>query len=620
MTQTTNVLASDLRDKDQVVPTQPTPGAPGLGDSLYPNFGNGGYDVKRYNINLNVSDVSTSALTGLVNIRATATQSLSSFNLDFIGFEIASITVNGKAATFTRDGQELTITPAEPLLVGERFRVRVKYKGSPEPITSVAIPVPTGWVNFGDGSFVLSEPDGAANYYPVNDHPLDKATYKFRVTVPNPFEVAANGILKNAIARGNKTTYIWQARDPMASYLTTVNISDFNVTTSTSPDGIPIRNYFAVGIPDALLEPFDLQPEMLSFFSDIFGPYPFEVYGAVVMNTETGTALEPQTMSIFGIDQLGRASTEETIAHEVAHQWLGNSVSLVDWSDIWLNESFATYAQGLWIEYTRGAAALDEWIAGEYDFVATFLDQLVPPGEPPADDLFNPGVYDWGALGLHALRLEIGDEDFFELLKTYYNRFKGGNVTHDDLIAVAEEVSAEELDPFFERWFYSETLPAIPELGLFNDSLIGETSIDLSDFTGQTVTLSVGVTETTTGLNNKGGFYVVDNPEGIVVDPLTGIRLAPGDPGYAKAALQQSVQLLDSGDLTVDLPGGAYYVPYLLANGNLRNFYTPFAGSNRDGLDHVEFSAGVYGFEDRLGLGDRDFNDFAVQVTITSIL
>ncbi|MBD2104944.1 M1 family aminopeptidase [Leptolyngbya sp. FACHB-261] len=456
----------------------PSAGAAGVGDSLYPGFGNGGYDVQNYTVDLNVSDVDTSTLTGITTIEAEATQGLTSFNLDLIGFSVDSITVNGKPATYSRDGQELTITPAETLAEGEAFTVKVNYNGSPEQITSVAIPVLTGWVIFDGGSFVLSEPDGAANYYPVNDHPLDKASYTFRVTVPEPFEVAANGVLEQTIDNGNTTTYIFEARDPMASYLTTVNISQFDLDTDGTANGIPIRNYFAEGIAPDLLKPFDLQPEMLTYFSELFGPYPFDVYGSVVMNTDTGAALETQTLSIFGTGQLGRnpaflggfaSSTEEVVAHELAHQWFGNSVSLADWSDIWLNESFATYSQGLWIENTQGRDALDEWVVNKYNTVVDAKAELVAPGLPPADDLFNSGVYDWGALALHALRLEVGDTDFFDTLQTYYERYRNGNVTSEDFFGVAEEVSGQELSAFFQDWIYSGEIPPIAQLGLSSD-------------------------------------------------------------------------------------------------------------------------------------------------------
>ena len=444
-------------------------GAPGIGDSLYPNFGNGGYDVQHYTLDLTVHDVGTSDLDGSTTVEARATQNLGSFNLDFIGFEITDIMVNGQPADFRRSEQELTITPSGPLADNESFTVEVHYQGSPLDRNSVALPIQTGWVTFDGGSFVLSEPDGAATFYPVNDHPLDKASYTFRVTVPEPFEVAANGILTETIDNGRTTTFLFEARDPMASYLATVNIDEFDLETSQAKNGIPVRNYYSTGLPEDIRKPFERQDEMLVYYSEIFGPYPFEVYGALVMDTDFGAALETQTLSIFGMDMIDTEhveGTEQVVAHEMAHQWFGDSVSLADWRDIWLNEGFATYAQGLWTEHTRGREALDEWIKDVYTFVGENHQHMPPPGEPPADELFNVSVYYWGALCLHALRLEVGDEVFFEILKTYHEQYKGSNATTADFIAVAEEVSGKELSAFFDSWLYSENLAPLPALGL----------------------------------------------------------------------------------------------------------------------------------------------------------
>lgn len=454
---------------EEAVGEEPQAGLPGLGDSYYPGFGNGGYDVIRYTLDITVNDVSTSDLTATTSIEAIATQDLLSFNLDFIGFKIDSITVNNVTADYSRKGQELTVTPLKPLTQGQQFQTVVAYRGSPEEMESVALPVQTGWVIADDRSFVLSEPDGSASFYPVNDHPLDKAAYIFRVTVPEPFEVAANGVLTEMLDHGGTTTFTFELRDPMASYLATINIDEFEVEEMESEGGIPIRNYYSSDLPKEVRKPFARQGEMLDYFSEVYGQYPFEVYGSLVMNTEFGAALENQTLSIYGIDMIDYddvEGTELTVAHELAHQWFGDSVSVADWSDIWLNEGFATYSEGLWLEHLYGSEGMDDFVRFIYADVADNPGYYVSPGDPSADDLFNSGVYLWGGLTLHALRLEVGDEAFFEILKTYFAMYKNSNVTTDDFIAVAEKVSDEELDEFFDLWLYSEKIPPIPALGL----------------------------------------------------------------------------------------------------------------------------------------------------------
>lgn len=446
-------------------PAEPLTGASGMGDSLYPNFGNGGYDAQTYTLNITVKNVASSELEAVTTMEAFATQDLSRFNLDFAGFEITSLMVNDEAAEYKRKGQELTVIPAQNISNGQTFTVTVAYKGIPSAMVSKALPFPTGWIIYDNGIFVLSEPDGSASFYPVNDHPLDKATYTIIVSVPEPFEVAANGMLQSETHNGNMTTYTFTIRDPMASYLTTININDFNVETMTSKGGVLIRNYYAASLPDNINKLFARQGEMIDYFSGLFGPYPFEVYGALVMDTEFGAALENQTMSIFGIDMIDLSdieSTEDVVAHELVHQWFGDSVSVADWSDIWLNEGFASYGEGLWIEYQYGREGLDQWASYTYKEVSDYPEYYPPPGDPAANDLFNGGVYLRGGLTLHALRLTVGDDAFFNILRSYQDRYKYGNATTEDFIAVAEEVSGQNLDSFFEDWLYNDTLPPLP--------------------------------------------------------------------------------------------------------------------------------------------------------------
>jgi aminopeptidase N len=436
-----------------------------MGDPYYPGLGNSGYDVLHYRIALDV-DVETNTVAGTTTIAARATQALSTFNLDFQGPAPVDVTVDGAASRTEANGGELTITPETPIQSGTVFSTTIAYKGTPASVRSPAVPTLQGWTRYENGIFVASEPAGASGWFPANDHPRDKAAFTFRITVDKPWVVAANGLLRETIDEGAERTFVWETTRPMASYLATVNIGDFVVTEERGPGGLPIRNYFSRAVADEATRVFAPTTAMIDYFDDIFGPYPFEAYGVVVADRELGFALETQTLSLFGRD-LATADPERVehiVAHELAHQWFGNSVSVETWQDIWLNEGFASLAEWLWQEHSDGRAAAEASIRGAYRFFANRA--LPPPGRPPRDDLFNQGVYGRGGLTLAALRLHIGDEHFFQTLRTYADRFRYGNATTADFVAVAEEISGAQLDAFFQGWLYETELPAIPALDL----------------------------------------------------------------------------------------------------------------------------------------------------------
>lgn len=454
-----------------VLAQEPEPGAPGAGDTYYPLLGNGGYDVLHYTIDL-TADVDANEIDAVVTIDAEATQALSSFNLDFSGFDITALTVDGDEAAFLRDGRELTVRPDAPLEEGDSFEVVVTYDGVPgETIDGGAPAYALGWTAYPGGVFVASEPSGAANWYPSNDHPLDKATYTFRITVDEAYTVAANGLLEDTIEDGDSVTYVWESEHPMATYLATVNIADFVRQDVEGPDGLPIRNYFPRALAERGADVFARQGEMIDFFSGVYGPYPFEAYGAVVANIELGFALETQTMSLFGRDILSPfsfgARAEEVIAHELAHQWFGDSVTPARWQDIWLNEGFATYSEALWIEHAYGTAQFENYMRNMYAaFAQSSGSPMSMPGLPPPDNLFNRSVYLRGAWVLHALRLEVGDDVFFDIVRTYYDAYKYGNATTQNFVNVANEVSGQDLQQLFNVWLYQPRVPAVPEMGL----------------------------------------------------------------------------------------------------------------------------------------------------------
>lgn len=463
----------------------PIPGAPDAGDSLYPGLGNGGFDVQDYALDLTI-DPGAQTISGEATIQAIATQNLGAFNLDFIGFDIMRVLVNGLPATFTRAGRELTITPLTPTPEGAPFTVEVQYSGTPEPIRDPSLGARIGFNFTPTGAYVASEPDGAATWYPVSDHPSDKATYTFTLTVPEGRTAVANGILLDVTTENGLSTFTWRMDQPMASYLAMASVGDYTIVEADPAGSLPVRNVFPTRYVEAGETVFADQDEMLVFFGDTFGPYPFDAYGALVIPQALGFALETQSMSLFGLPALmeglaGGSQSEEVIAHEMAHSWFGDAISPADWSDIWLNEGFATYASWLWFEHTRGPEVLDRIVRENYGQFSgqAFTDsgytvaearrivsRFGAPGDPPADDLFNMGVYFRGALLLHALRLGLGDDVFFEVLRTYVERHAYQSVTTAEFIAIAEEVSGRNLTAFFNGWLYDPIIPPIKAMGL----------------------------------------------------------------------------------------------------------------------------------------------------------
>ena len=643
-------------------------GAPGIGDPYFPLDGNGGYDVKHYGLDLDY-EPATDLLSGVATIRARATQNLSRFNLDLFGLTVRAVYVDGRRARWSRDAGELTIVPRHKLHKRERFTTVVVYDGVPEPIGDEQIGL-SGFIHTDDGTVVAGQPDAAATWHPANDHPADKASYTFRITVPKGLEAVANGELEGIRTRRGHTTWTWDADEPMAPYLTTATIGEFDLSayrrdgirywdaidpdllvppaprtgqqfaisqkaeqtykrlsrtvsvpaaggelsfwvtrnteanwdfffveahpvgsddwttlrdlnghnsddtgfvcpywlglhpflahyqtdngdgtcspsgstgdwwaasgasdgyeqwrvdlspyagsqvevslsyasddlfqlpgvvvddiagpggagsTSFEADGdtmdgwtvpgppagsIPNENDWIVGTsadtPPTIGEIAEgslaRQPEIIAFLSDIFGPYPFSAAGGIVDDTDAiGFALETQTRPVYSKAFFhSPESGDAVVVHELAHQWAGDSLALERWQHIWLNEGFATYMEWLWSEH-EGFATAQEIFDFQASRPADDPFWTVVIGDPGPELVLDGAVYDRGGMTLHALRLEVGDEDFFRILRRWAQSLAGGNVTTPQFIRLAERISGEQLDAFFETWLFT---PAKPE-------------------------------------------------------------------------------------------------------------------------------------------------------------
>jgi Peptidase family M1 domain/Peptidase M1 N-terminal domain/Immune inhibitor A-like, MAM domain len=648
------------------------PGAAGAGDPYFPLDGNGGYDTRHYLLDVKY-DPDTDVLEGRVTIKARATQDLSSFNLDLVGLTVRSVRVDGRWAAWTRDEHELTITPKKGIRNGRRFVVEIRYDGIPEPVDEFG--GGSGFIATDDGALVAGQPHVAATWYPVNDHPSDKASYTFEITVPQGLEAVANGELEKRWTKQGWTTWLWDAKVPMASYLTTATIGEFAInaykkkgirfwdavdpdlyeppaaprtgsqfaisqraepsykrlqrtiavpaggadmtfwvtrdtetnwdflfveahtagqddwttlpdvnghtsgdtgfvcpfwfdlhpflehyqtaeadgscspsgttgewnavsgrsegyeqwrvdlsayagknvvvsisyasddffqyqgvfvddivvsagagTTSFENDGNtmdgwtvpgppagspPNDNDWIVGTAADTPTPvgvqidasFAMQPEILDFLASRFGKYPFSASGGIVDDYPSlGFALENQTRPIYAIGFFfDPRLAVDVVVHELAHQWYGDSVAVAAWQHIWLNEGFATYAEWLWNE-DIGNETAQESFEFFYDVVHPADDPWweLAIGDPGVDHLFDDQVYTRGAMTLHALRLTVGDRDFFRILRRWAHKKEGGNGTTDEFIALAERVSGEDLGDLFDAWLFTPARPDLP--------------------------------------------------------------------------------------------------------------------------------------------------------------
>jgi aminopeptidase N len=428
-------------------------GSDGLGDPMFPLAGNGGYDVSHYSLNLDYVPTGNT-LTGTVVITARATQGLSRFDLDLRGFEITRLDVNRDAATYTRDGQELIITPKVGIAKGTNFTVTVGYTGTPQVVTDPDNSI-EGWVPTDDGAFVVNEPQGSPGWYPANDNPRDKATFDFSVTVPAGLTVMANGVLVSHDTTGDKTTWVWSETDPMAPYLATTTLGKFDLTITKTSTGVP--SYVAVDPQLAKGQVLSKLPEAFDFYSSIYGPYPFNATGAIVDDAKiVGYSLETQTKPNFPY-----VPSELTLVHELSHMWYGDSVTLKTWPDIWLHEGFATWSEWIWSEH-QGNKSAAQYFKELYSTPAKdtrFWGPAVAAFTDPAL-LFNGTVYYRGAMTLQALREKVGDETFFRIMRGWAQQNRYGTVTTPQFIAFAEQESGRDLSRFFDVWIYQDAKPA----------------------------------------------------------------------------------------------------------------------------------------------------------------
>jgi aminopeptidase N len=426
-----------------------------------------------YNVTLTLNDQLTEITRAQTEIDITILKGqLGTLDLDFGEMPVDSVMVKNSPARFEQQSGRLNIQLPAPANRNERLTVIINYHGHPKDgliLTADKAGKPSAT---GD-----NWPDRVHNWIPCLDHPSAKATVSFNVTAPARDTVVANGQL--AATRNNAdTTRTWtytEAR-PIPPYCMIIAVGEYAQSQPPARTVTPLEYYVPQTDRDYAMQGFSAAPLSLSLFSEKVAPYPYEKLALIVGATRFG-GMENSSAIVFPSNFLDarteaqptsrrfniRRGIVETTAHEIAHQWFGDSVSISTWADLWLSEGFATYFAGLFVEHYEGKDAFREYMKrAAQQYFAYERERRAPIHDTETEDLFkllNRNNYEKGAWVLHMLRGTLGETAFFKGIRAYYLAHENRNATTEDLRAALEKASGMDLKEFFARWVYASGHP-----------------------------------------------------------------------------------------------------------------------------------------------------------------
>lgn len=432
-------------------------------DSYTPGHGDESFDVDHYDLELSYR-VQGNHLDGRAVLRCVARTDLDRIRLDLHRLKVTRLSVDGSPVKYSHTRGVLSLRLRSEVFRGESFTVSVQYDGQPAPVRSRTLG-DAGWEELRDGVIVAGQPHGAPSWFPCNDRPSNKASYGLTVTAPTGYRVISNGTLVSTHRRASTTTWVHDQPEPMATYLATVQIGRYELLELEAV--VPLQ----AAVPARLLPAYDaafgLQPRMLELFTRLFGDYPFAGYSVVVTEDELEIPLESQGLSTFGANHcVTDWDAERLIAHEMSHQWFGNSLTLGQWRDIWLHEGFACYAEWLWSEESGKRSAHDQ--AVEHWLRLDSEDQDLVLADPGPDLMFDDRVYKRGALLLHALRMTLGDDEFFDTVRAWATEQAHSTVSTEafiEFVVTRTQTMRPSLESLFEVWLRGPALPQLPAAG-----------------------------------------------------------------------------------------------------------------------------------------------------------
>lgn len=435
-------------------------GSAGIGDPYFPKYGNGGYRVAHYDVDVTYRP-RNQRLTGTTVIRARARHRLSRFNLDLL-VRASRVQVNGTRARFRQSRHELIVRPRHALRKGHRFRVRVEYAGRPGRIRWHGR---RAFKAHKRHAFVVGQPNAAAWWFPSNDHPVDKARFRIDLTTPRRAKAVSNGRLAGRSQHGRMTTWHWRPRAPMATYLAFAAFGQYTIRRGRTPSGRPylyaVDSVLRGRTEQAAWRSMRATGRVTRFLASRWGRYPYGHIGGLVTR-RFGSALENQTRPVYDASifrGLDRDANSGIVAHEMAHQWFGDAVAIRRWRNIWLNEGYATYSNWLWTQH-RGGPRVSKRFRNHYSRLASSSYWRFVVADPGPKRLFHGPVYTRAAMMLHRLRHRMGSKLFFRLGRRWVHR-NDGIGSEQEYRRLAERISGDDLDQFFHRWLHARHKPRL---------------------------------------------------------------------------------------------------------------------------------------------------------------
>ena len=422
-------------------------------------------DVQHYRFEIELSD-KTDAITGKATISIRFLEDMPAFQLDLVSVKddkgmYAFLVKEGPQMLTSRHvADRLYITLVRPAKKGEQRQFEIQYMGTPDDGLIISKN------KYGDRTFFSDNWPNRAHYWlPCNDTPADKASVSFTVTAPAHYKVISNGILVAETVEGDKRKTVWEETVPLPTKIMVIGVARFAVKEyTTKKDSVPVSAWVYPQDSTKGFYDYGLAPSILDFFSRYIAPYPFKKLANVQSKTIFGGMENASAIFYAENSVTGDRKSEDLIAHEIAHQWFGNTATEESFAHLWLSEGFATYLTNVYLEYKYGPDTLRKRMAADREQVISFArtsPNAVVDSSAALMDLLNANSYQKGSWVLHMLRQQTGDSIFRNIIREYYREYKNGNADSRDFEAVAEKVYGSELTPFFNNWLYKGGVPEL---------------------------------------------------------------------------------------------------------------------------------------------------------------